>query len=159
MPIKAGDNIPSVTLRYLDTDGPKEVKADEFFKDKKAVLFGVPGAFTPTCSAKHVPGFLAHAKEIKAKGVDMIACIAPNDVFVVNAWGKDQNVGNEITMLSDGSVEFAKALGLEKDLSARGLGTRSERYAMIVDHGKVTKVAVDPSTFESTSAEAILKAL
>jgi peroxiredoxin (alkyl hydroperoxide reductase subunit C) len=141
-------------------DGPKEISTDEIFKGKKVVLFAVPGAFTPTCSAKHVPGFVQEADALHAKGVDTIACIAVNDVFVMGAWGKDQGVGDKILMLADGSGAFTKALGLELDLVARGLGVRSQRYALIADDGKVTHLAVEaPGGFDVSRAEAVLAAL
>jgi peroxiredoxin (alkyl hydroperoxide reductase subunit C) len=160
MTIKAGDAIPSMKLMVATADGPKEISTDEIFKGKKVVLFAVPGAFTPTCSAKHLPGFVQYADEFKAKGVDTIACIAVNDVFVMGAWGKDQGTGDKILMLADGAAAFAKAIGLELDLNARGLGWRSQRYALIAEDGKVTHLAVEaPGGFEVSKAEAILAAL
>ena len=160
MTIKVGDQIPSMKLMMSTPDGPKETSTDEIFKGKKVVLFAVPGAFTPTCSAKHMPGFVQNADAIKAKGVDTIACIAVNDVFVMGAWGKDQGTEGKVTMLADGSAAFTKALGLELDLMARGLGTRSQRYAMIVQDGKVTHLAVEaPGGFEVSKAESILASL
>jgi peroxiredoxin (alkyl hydroperoxide reductase subunit C) len=160
MTIKVGDSIPSAKLMTPTPDGPKEISTDEIFKGKKVVLFAVPGAFTPTCSAKHVPGFVQEADALHAKGVDTIACIAVNDVFVMGAWGKDQGVGDKILMLADGSGAFTKALGLELDLVARGLGVRSQRYALIADDGKVTHLAVEaPGGFDVSRAEAVLAAL
>jgi glutaredoxin/glutathione-dependent peroxiredoxin len=161
MTIKVGDKVPSVTLRYLGPDGPKEVKTDEMFAGKKIVLFAVPGAFTPACSQRHLPGYVEKAAEIKAKGVDYIACVAVNDVFVMSAWGKAHDVGDKIGMLADGSGEFAKALGLELDMSARGLGVRSQRYSMLVDNGVVKSLNVEaqPGTVEASGAEAMLRAL
>jgi peroxiredoxin len=160
MTIKVGDQIPSMKLMMSTPDGPKETSTDEIFKGKKVVLFAVPGAFTPTCSAKHMPGFVQNADAIKAKGVDTIACIAVNDVFVMGAWGKDQGTEGKVTMLADGSAAFTKALGLELDLMARGLGVRSQRYAMIVQDGKVTHLAVEaPGGFEVSKAESILASL
>ena len=124
------------------------------------VLFALPGAFTPTCSAKHLPGFVQQAEAIKAKGVDTIACLSVNDAFVMGAWGKDQQVGDTVLMLADGSADLTKALGLELDLNSRGFGLRSQRYAMIVDDGVVTAVNVEQGgAFEVSSAEAILEAL
>ena len=124
------------------------------------VLFAVPGAFTPTCSAKHLPSFVQNADAIKAKGVDTIACIAVNDVFVMSAWGKDQGTDGKVTMLADGSATFTKALGLELDLNARGLGTRSQRYALVAENGKVTHLAVEPpGGFDVSKAESIMTAL
>ena len=124
-----------------------------FLTGKKVILFGLPGAFTPTCSAKHVPGYVQHADAIKAKGVDTIACISVNDAFVMGAWGKDQNVGNKVMMLADGSAEFTKAAGLELDLVARGMGVRCQRFSMIVDNGVVQSINIDEGTFDKTSAE------
>ena len=160
MTIKVGDSIPSMKLMVATADGPKEISTDEIFKGKKVVLFAVPGAFTPTCSAKHLPGFVQYADDFKAKGVDTIACIAVNDVFVMGAWGKDQGTGDKILMLADGAAAFAKAIGLELDLNARGLGWRSQRYALVAEDGKVTHLAVEaPGGFEVSKAEAILAAL
>ncbi|HEY2132313.1 MAG TPA: peroxiredoxin [Acetobacteraceae bacterium] len=158
--IKVGDTIPSLKLMTPTADGPKEISTDEIFKGKKVVLFAVPGAFTPTCSAKHLPGYVQNAAALKAKGVDSIVCMAVNDVFVMNAWGADQGVGEQIIMLADGSAALTKALGLELDLVGRGLGIRSQRFALIVDDGKVTHVAIEaPGGFDVSRAEAILAAL
>jgi peroxiredoxin (alkyl hydroperoxide reductase subunit C) len=141
-------------------EGPKEVTTEELFGGRTVVLFGVPGAFTPTCSAKHLPGFVAQAGALKAKGVDAIACMAVNDVFVMGAWGKDQGVGESVIMLADGSAAFTKALGLELDLTARGLGIRCQRFALVAKDGAVTHLAVEaPGAFEVSSAEAVLAAL
>jgi len=160
MTIKVGDKIPSLKLRHMTAEGPREIATDDVFKGKKVVLFAVPGAFTPTCSAKHLPGFVEKAAQIKAKGIDTIACIAVNDAFVMGAWGKDQRAEGKVMMLADGNGEFAKAVGLEMDGSGFGLGTRSKRYAMIVDNGVVKTLSVEnPGAFEVSSAEAILKAL
>jgi peroxiredoxin (alkyl hydroperoxide reductase subunit C) len=160
MTIKVGDTIPSMKLMVATADGPKEISTDEIFKGKKVVLFAVPGAFTPTCSAKHLPGFVQLADDLKAKGVDTIACIAVNDAFVMGAWGKDQGTGDKILMLADGAAAFAKAIGLELDLNARGMGWRSQRYALIAEDGKVTHLGVEaPGGFEVSKAEAILAAL
>jgi peroxiredoxin (alkyl hydroperoxide reductase subunit C) len=160
MTIKVGDKIPSATLMQATAEGPKEVTTEELFGGKTVVLFGVPGAFTPTCSAKHLPGFVNHAAAIKAKGVDTIACMAVNDVFVMGAWGKDQGVGENIVMLADGSGALTKAMGLEFDLTARGLGVRAQRFALVAKDGVVTHVAVEaPGAFEVSSAEAILAVL
>ena len=160
MTIKVGDKVPSLKLRHMTADGPKEITTDDIFKGKKVVLFAVPGAFTPTCSAKHLPGFVEKAAQIKAKGVDTIACISVNDVFVMGAWGKDQRAEGKVTLLADGNGEFAKAVGLEMDGSGFGLGTRSKRYAMVVDNGVVKTLNVEnPGAFEVSSADAILKAL
>ena len=158
--IKVGDQIPSMTLTKATAEGPKPVTTDEIFKGRKVVLFAVPGAFTPTCSAKHLPGFVQNIDGLKAKGVDEIVCMAVNDAFVMGAWGKDQAVGESITMLADGSGAFTKAMGLELDLVARGLGVRSQRFAMVAEDGKVTHLAVEaPGGFDVSRAEAVLAAL
>src|SRR5579883_2515223 len=133
MAIKVGDRIPSVTLRMLGPEGPQAISSDEFFKGKRVVLFGVPGAFTRTCSQRHLPGYVTHAAALKAKGVDTIACVAVNDAFVMGAWGKDQNCGDKVMMLADGSGDFTRAVGLELDATRNGLGKRSQRYSMLVD--------------------------
>lgn len=160
MTIKVGDSIPSAKLMMASAEGPKEVTTEELFGGKTVVLFGVPGAFTPTCSAKHLPGFVNHIDAIKAKGVDMVGCMAVNDVFVMGAWGKDQGTGDKVAMLADGSAAFTKAMGLEFDLTARGLGVRAQRFALVAKNGVVTHVAVEaPGAFEVSSAEAVLAAL
>jgi peroxiredoxin (alkyl hydroperoxide reductase subunit C) len=157
MTIKVGDQIPSMKLMMATPDGPKETTTDEIFKGKRVVLFAVPGAFTPTCSAKHLPGFVQNADAIKAKGVDTIACIAVNDVFVMGAWGKEQSCDGKLVMLADGSAAFTRSIGLELDLMARGMGTRSQRYALVAENGKVTHLAVEqPGGFEVSKAESIL---
>src|ERR1700680_4199153 len=142
MAIKAGYRMPSGTLKTMTQDGPKDVKTDELFKGKKVVLFSVPGAFTPTCEAKHLPGFVQLADQIHAKGVDTIACMAVNDVFVMNAWGKSSSVGDKIQMLADGNGVYAKALGLELDASGYGMGTRGQRFAIIVKDGVAEQVNI-----------------
>ncbi len=160
MTIKVGEHIPSMKLMTPSPDGPKEISTDDIFKGKKVVLFAVPGAFTPTCSAKHLPGFVERAEEIRAKGVDTIACMAVNDAFVMGAWGKDQSVDGKILMLADGSGAFTKALGLELDLVDRGLGVRSQRFALVAQDGKVTHIAVEqPGGFDVSRAEAVLAVL
>ena len=160
MTIQIGDSIPSVKLMQATAEGPKEVSTDELFKGKTVVLFGVPGAFTPTCSAKHLPGFVTNAEALKAKGVDVIACVSVNDAFVMGAWGKDQGITDQVVMLADGSAVFAKALGLELDLTARGLGVRCQRFALVAKDGKVTHVGVEAAgAFEVSKAETILAAL
>ncbi|MBS7792104.1 peroxiredoxin [Roseococcus sp. SDR] len=160
MTIKVGDKIPSAKLMQATADGPQEVTTEEFFGGKTVVLFGVPGAFTPTCSAKHLPGFVNHAAEFKAKGVDAIACMSVNDVFVMGAWGKDQNAIGTVAMLADGSAAFTKALGLEFDLTARGLGIRCQRFVLVAKNGVVTHVGVEePGAFEVSKAETVLAAL
>ncbi len=158
--IKVGDSIPSFELTLATAEGPKEVSTDALFKGRKVVLFAVPGAFTPTCSARHLPGFVQHAEALTAKGVDTIVCLAVNDPFVLGAWAKDQAVGDKVLMLADGSGLFTRALGLEWDLVARGLGVRSQRFALVAEDGKVTQLAIEaPGGFEVSSAEAILAAL
>ncbi len=160
MTIQVGDKIPPVTLKHLGAEGPADISADELFGGKRVVLFALPGAFTPTCSAKHVPGFVAKSADIKAKGIDTIACLSVNDAFVMGAWGRDQNVGDAVLMLADGNGEFTKAVGLELDASGFGLGTRSQRYAMVVDDGVVTTLNVEnPGAFDVSSAESVLGAL
>lgn len=158
--IKVGDAIPSHKLTAVTTDGPKEVTTEELFAGKTVVLFAVPGAFTPTCSARHLPGYVQNNEALRAKGVDTIACLAVNDVFVMTAWAKEQAVDNHITMLADGSGTFTKALGLELDLTARGLGVRSQRYAMVVRDGRITHLNVEaPGGFEVSRAETVLAQL
>ncbi len=160
MTIKVGDTIPSMKLMVGGAEGPREVSTDELFKGKKVVMFAVPGAFTPTCSAKHLPGFVQNADQILAKGVDAIVCMAVNDPFVMAAWAKDQGVDGKITMLADGSGALTKAMGLELDLMARGLGVRSQRFAMIAEDGKVSFIAVEPpGGFDVSRAEAVMAQL
>jgi peroxiredoxin (alkyl hydroperoxide reductase subunit C) len=160
MSVKVGDSIPSMKLNIGPADGPKEVSTDDLFKGKKVVMFAVPGAFTPTCSVKHLPGFVQNVDAIKAKGVDTVICIAVNDAFVMGVWGKDQGVGDKIVMLADGSAALTKALGLELDLTGRHLGIRSQRYALVAEDGKVTHLAVEaPGGFEVSKAESILASL
>ena len=168
MTIKAGDTLPAGKLMEsteFDSDAgcpmpPKEVNVTEAAAGKKIVIFGLPGAYTPTCSAKHVPGFVANIDKLKAKGVSEVWCLATNDAFVMAAWGKDLHAIGKVRMLGDGSADYAKALGLELDLTARGMGVRSNRYAMIVDNGIVKDVSVEgPGKFEVSSAEAVLAKL
>jgi peroxiredoxin len=161
MTINVGDKLPSVTLRQVTTEGPKEVSTDEFFRGRKVVLFAVPGAFTPACSQRHLPGFVDKAAEIKANGIDEIACVAVNDAAVMGAWGKDQKTAGKVTMLADGSGDFVRALGLELDLTKGGLGVRSKRYSMLVDNGVVKSLNVEqqPGQVETSSAEAMLRTL
>ncbi len=157
MTIKVGDRIPSATLFRMSDDGPQPVTTEELFKGKRVALFGLPGAFTPTCSAQHLPGFVAAADRFREKGVDAIACVSVNDVFVMDAWGRDQKVGDTVLMLADGSGDFARALGLEFDLSARGLGVRSKRYSMLVEDGVVKALHIDESgALETSDAETLL---
>jgi len=165
--IAVGQKLPNATLyEFLDEAmegcaiGPNAFEVEKLTAGKKVVIFGLPGAFTPTCSAKHVPGYVEHFDAIKAKGVDEIWCVSVNDPFVMGAWGRDQKVGNKIRMLGDGSCEFTKKLGLELDLIARGLGVRSDRYAMIVEDGVVKTLDREaPGKFEVSDAASILKKL
>ncbi len=159
MTVKVGDNLPAGTLAFLGDNGPESITTDELCNGKKIVLFAVPGAFTPTCSESHLPGFVANADKILAKGVDRIVCMSVNDPFVMGAWGKSQNA-EHLLMAADGSAVFTKALGLELDLVERGLGIRSQRFSMIVDNGKITHLNVeDGPTFDVSSAENILQQL
>jgi glutaredoxin/glutathione-dependent peroxiredoxin len=157
MAIKPGERMPAGTLKRMTKEGPKDVTTDELFKGKLVVLFSVPGAFTPTCDAKHLPGFVQLADQIRAKGVDTIACMAVNDVFVMNAWGKASGVGDKIVMLADGNGEYAKALGLELDGSKFGMGTRGQRFAIVVRDGVAQQVEVEaPGQFKVSAAEHVL---
>ena len=159
MAIKAGDSIPSCTLKTMGDKGPTDITTDEIFAGKKVVLFAVPGAFTPGCSLTHLPGFVVNADKIKAKGVDTIACMAVNDAFVMDAWGKAQNA-EELLMLADGNGEFTAALGLELDASGFGMGQRSQRFSMLVDNGVVTQLNVEAGAgVDVSSAETILEQL
>jgi peroxiredoxin len=160
MTIKVGDKIPSATLMQMKDGGPKPVKTDELFGDKKVVVFALPGAFTPTCSAKHLPGFIQNADAIREKGVDAIACLSVNDAFVMGAWGDQQGAGDKVMMLADGNGDFTRELGLEMDGSRFGMGKRSQRYAMVVDHGVVKELNVEePGAFSVSSAEHVMKQL
>ena len=160
MTIKVGDKVPAAKIKQMTPEGPKDLDTGEFFKGKTVVLFAVPGAFTPTCSVKHLPGFVEKAGEIKRQGVDTIACLSVNDAFVMNAWGKDQKAEGKVQMLADGNGDFTRAIGLELDGSGYGLGKRSQRYAMVVKDGVVKALNVEkPGAFEVSSADAILKAL
>jgi peroxiredoxin len=159
MTISEGDKLPAATMYIMKDGRPTPVTTDDLFAGKKVVLFAVPGAYTPTCSEAHLPGFVVNADAIKAKGVDDIVCVAVNDAFVMDSWGNDKNA-DQLLMVGDGNGDFAKALGLEMDGSGFGLGTRSQRYAMIVDDGVVTKLNVEAAgEFEISSAEAVLEAL
>jgi peroxiredoxin len=161
MTISVGDKLPSVTLKQLTPEGVKEVTTDEIFGGKKVVLFAVPGAFTPACSQRHLPGFVERAADIKAKGVDEIACVAVNDAFVMGAWGREQKTEGKVRMLADGSGDLVRALGLELDLSKGGLGIRSQRYSMLVDNGVVKSLNIEkqPGQVDVSGAEAMLRAL
>ena len=160
MAIKAGDRMPAGTFKRMTKDGPANITTDELFRGKLVVLFSVPGAFTPTCDAKHLPGFVQLADQLRAKGVDTIACMAVNDVFVMNAWGKSSGVGDKILMLADGNGDYARALGLELDAKGYGMGTRGQRFAIIVKDGIATRVNVEaPGQFKVSAAETILAEL
>ena len=159
MAIQAGEKIPSCTLNVMGESGPEEITTDAIFAGKKVVMFAVPGAFTPGCSLTHLPGFVVNADKIKAKGVDSIVCLSVNDAFVMGAWGENQNA-DELLMLAEGNAELTAALGLELDGSGFGMGTRSQRYSMIVDDGTVTAFNLETGPgIVSSSAEAILEAL
>jgi glutaredoxin/glutathione-dependent peroxiredoxin len=161
MTIKVGDRLPETTFYISSADGPQGVTSTEVFAGKKAVLFAVPGAFTPTCHKNHLPGYVTHADALKAKGVELIAVTGVNDVFVMKAWKEASGSGDKVMFLADGSGDFAKAVGLELDASARGLGLRSKRYAMILENGVVKHLAVEdvPSSASISGAEAILEKL
>ena len=158
--IKVGDSVPNVTLKHLGENGMEDINTGDFFAGRKVVLFGLPGAFTPTCSAKHLPGFVGHIDEIKAKGVDEVACLSVNDAFVMKAWAENQGAEGKVTMLPDGVAAFTKAAGLDIDLTAPGMGVRSQRFAMIVEDGKVTWMEIDErGSFEKTAAEHVMTQL
>ncbi len=159
MTIKVGDKMPSGTLTLATANGPQKVSADDYFQGK-VVLFSVPGAFTPTCDAKHLPGFVEQASALKSKGVDKIACIAVNDAFVMKAWGKAQNVEGKVDMLADGNAEYTRALGLDFDASGFGMGTRGQRFALVIDNGIVRNVNIEAKgEFKVSSAEYVLSQL
>ena len=160
MTIKAGDRIPSTTLFKAGADGPAPVASDEYFKGRKIALFSVPGAFTPTCSARHLPGFVERAEELKAKGVDEVACVAVNDAFVMQAWSESAGADGKVTMLADGNADFARALGLTMDGSKFGLGERGSRWSAIVDDGVVEQLNVEePGAFAVSSADYLIERL
>ena len=160
MSIQVGDKIPSVKLKTMTGDGMADVTTEEIFGGKKVVMFAVPGAFTPTCSAKHLPSFVQHAGDIKGKGVDSIVCTSVNDAFVMDSWGKDQGVGENVMMLADGNADLAEALGLAFDAGGFGMGKRSQRYALVAEDGVVKALHVEaPGAYEVSSAEAVLEAL
>ena len=157
MSIQVGERMPAGVFGVMTDAGPGAMSTEELFAGKKVVLVSVPGAFTPTCSASHLPGFVNHAGELLAKGVDTIACMSVNDVFVMNAWGENQKVADKVMMLADGNGEYARALDLEMDGTAFGMGKRSQRFAIIVDDGTATHVAVEaPGQFEVSKAESVL---
>ena len=160
MTIKVGDKMPSGVLTHMTKDGPQKISTEELFSGKKVVLFSVPGAFTPTCDAKHLPGYVQQADALKAKGIDTVACIAVNDVFVMNAWGKASNVGDKVLMLADGNAEYSKALGLELNATGFGMGIRGQRFAIYADNGVVKGLHVEaPGEFKVSSAEYVLSKL
>ena len=160
MTIKVGDKIPSVTLQQMQEKGVTNLNSDDLFKGKKVVLFGLPGAFTPTCSASHVPGYVVKSDELFARGIDSIVCLSVNDAFVMDAWGKDQNVEDRVQMIADGSADLTRAMGLEVDLTDKGMGIRSCRYAMIVNDGVVETLNIEEAgKFEVSDADTILSAL
>jgi len=158
--IKVGDKVPTVEVHVLADGAPKGISSDEIFAGSKVAVFGLPGAFTRTCSAKHLPGYVNNADALKAKGIDTIVCISVNDAFVMGAWGVAQEVGDRVKMVADGAANFARAAGLDVDMSAKGYGIRCRRFSMVVDDGVVTSLNVDePGAFEVSSAEAMLEAL
>ena len=160
MTISIGDKVPSTDLNIMTDDGPGGISTDDILAGKKVAVFGLPGAFTRTCSARHLPGYVDNANALKAKGIDSIVCISVNDAFVMGAWGKAQDVGDSVMMVADGSAKFVTAAGLDSDMSAKGFGVRSQRFSMVVDDGTVTSLQIDaPGTFENTSAEVMLGAL
>ncbi len=158
MPIAEGDTLPETTFMQPTAEGPQPVDSAEFFKGRRVALFSVPGAFTPTCSAKHLPGFVERGDELKAKGIDEIACTAVNDAFVMGAWGKASGVDGKVTMLADGNGDFVKKLGLEMDGSKFGMGGRGQRFAMVVNDGTVEKLFIEgPGEFRVSSADHMLE--
>lgn len=160
MTIQVGDRLPDATFVKVTADGPEQVDTASFFQGRRVALFSVPGAFTPTCSARHLPGFVEKAAEIRAKGIDEIACTAVNDAFVMKAWGDASGVGDKVTMLADGNGAFARAVGLELDGSKFGMGTRAQRYAMVINDGVVEALHVEqPGEFRVSSAEHLLETL
>ena len=158
--VAVGETIPDVTLRTMTPEGPKPIQSREALGAGKVVLFAVPGAFTPTCSDHHLPGYVVRSEELAQKGVNKVACVSVNDAFVMDAWGKSREVGDSVLMLADGSAEFTKAMGLDRDASANGMGVRSQRYAAIIEDGVITHLAVEPAPgLDVSSAESILAAL
>ena len=158
--IKTGDRIPAAELATMDDNGVRRISTDDIFQGKRVVLFAVPGAFTPTCSAKHLPGFVDKAERFTEKGVDTVACLSVNDVFVMDAWGKDQSAQGKVLMLADGNGDFAKALQLDMDARGFGMGLRSQRFALVANDGVVEKIFVEaPGEFRVSSAEHVLENL
>jgi len=160
MSIKVGDRMPSGRFKVMSENGPKDLSTDELFAGKRVVLFSVPGAFTPTCDAKHLPGYVQQYEQLRGKGIDTIACMAVNDVFVMNAWGKASNCAGKVLMLADGNADYARALGLELDAHGFGMGTRGQRFALLVEDGVVKQAHVEaPGQFKVSSAEHLLQGL
>jgi peroxiredoxin len=161
MTISVGSPLPEATFKVMSADGPADMTTAELTSGKKVVLFAVPGAYTPTCSKTHLPGFVTNHDALTAKGFDTIACTSVNDVFVISQWGKDAGADGKVVMLADGSADFAKAVGLEMDLTARGMGMRSQRYAMVIENGIVTALSIEeaPGKAEQSGAEAVLAGL
>jgi glutaredoxin/glutathione-dependent peroxiredoxin len=160
MTIQVGDRIPAIEIQTMGEKGPEKVKADALFAGKRVVLFGLPGAFTPTCSRAHLPGYLANVDNLRAKGIDLVACISINDAFVMDAWGRASHCGGEITMLADGNGDLTRALDLELDATQYGMGTRSRRYSMLIDDGVVRALNVEkPGEFTVSGAEHMLERL
>ena len=160
MTIQVGDRIPAVDIQYMGKDGVETVNSEQLFNGKKVALFALPGAFTPTCSAAHLPGYVVQADALKEKGIDLIACLSVNDAFVMDAWGKQHNADDQVMMLADGSANFSQAVGLELDLTARGMGLRSQRYSMLIDDGVVKSLNVEaPGKFEISDAQTMLDSL
>ena len=154
MPIEAGSTIPDATLKYMAADGIKDMSTAELLQGKKVILFGLPGAYTPVCSTSHLPGFVEQADQLKSEGIDAIACISVNDPFVMSAWGKEHNVEDKVLMLCDPAATLTRALGLDLDLAGIGLGTRSQRYSMVVENGVVASVNVEGSIFDHEASSA-----
>ena len=160
MAIQVGDKLPSVDLQIMGESGPETINSDDLFAAQKVVLFALPGAFTPTCSAKHLPGYVSMADQFRSAGVDRIVCLSVNDAWVMDAWGKGHSADDQVMMVADGSARFTTSIGLELDLNAAGMGLRSQRYAMIVNDGVVELLNVEaPQKFEVSDAETILAAL
>lgn len=160
MSVKVGDRMPEGKFKVMGENGPKDLSTDELFRGKRVVLFSVPGAFTPTCDAKHLPGYVGQAEKLRGKGVDTIACMAVNDVFVMNAWGKASGCAGKVLMLADGNGDYARALGLTLDARGFGMGSRSQRFALLVEDGTVKQAHIEePGQFKVSSAERVLEQL
>jgi peroxiredoxin len=156
--IQVGERIPEVTLTRMTDQGPQRIKTSELFAGKRVVVFGLPGAFTPTCSNRHLPGYVEKADELRQKGVDQIVCLSVNDAFVMDAWGKSQQVGDRVMMLADGAADFTRAIGMEIDMSGYGMGVRSKRYSMLVEDGVVKQINLEenPGEAKQSGAETML---